>query len=133
MKHLFILAMLISGILICQPMDAEGFGKSKFRKASARQTLIDVVATNSTSVSVNVYIQNQVTGVSYSFVVPPNVSGAVVSQVPKSDDYYRINMSSPTAVKMRFYWAESNGYTTFFSTTNVPLAACESCPRINIE
>jgi hypothetical protein len=95
--------------------------------------LIDVVATNSTSVAVNVHIQNQVTGVSYTFVVPPNVSGAVVSQVPKNEDYYRINMSSPTAVKMRFYWAESNGYTTFFSTANVPLATCESCPRINIE
>ncbi|MGK9117161.1 hypothetical protein [Olivibacter jilunii] len=133
MKHLFILAMLISGILICQPIDAEGFGKAKPRKVSARQTLIDVVATNSTSVSVNVYIQNQVTGVSYSFVVPPNVSGAVVSQVPKSEDYYRINMWSSTAVKMRFYWAESSGPTIAFSTENVPLARCETCPTINIE
>lgn len=133
MKHLFLLVTLISGILICQPMRAAGSTEVRLRNTNTRQTLINVVATNSTSVAVNVHIQNQVTGVSYTFVVPPNVSGEVVSQVPQSDNYYKINMWSSTAVKMRFYWAESNGYTTAFSTENVPLATCESCPRINIE
>jgi|GEM_PF-2040922 len=134
MKHIFILASLISGILICNVTAA---GKSiktgKRVEAKKQTTLINVTASNSTAVQVNVWIQNQVTGVSYSFFIPPNApSGTVVAQVPKSDDYYRILMQAPSAVKMRFYWAESSGPTTDFYTENVPLAGCESCPSIFI-
>ncbi|WP_345230422.1 hypothetical protein [Olivibacter ginsenosidimutans] len=135
MKHIFILASLISGILICNPGKAGSLSKTNSVNlpASQQTNLIDVKANNSTFVEVNVNIQNQVTGTYYSFVVPPNVSNVVVGQVPKSDDYYNILMQASRPVKMRFYWAESSGLTTAFYAENVPLAGCESCPSIWID
>ncbi|MEH6304838.1 hypothetical protein RYH73_04235 [Olivibacter sp. CPCC 100613] len=105
---------------------------NNIEKINKQEDLVSIVGNNSTSIDVNVFLRNAVTGQSYSFVVPAHSSGVVLGELPKSNDYYSINMWSSSAVRMRFYWADSLAPTTNFVAEEVPVASCDSCPTIYI-
>ncbi|MFC6103734.1 hypothetical protein [Olivibacter domesticus] len=127
MKNFNLFICLVFFILTCPTANANNIGK-----ISKQEDLVSIRGNNSTSVNVNVFLRNAVTGQSYSFVVPANSSNVVLGELPKSNDYYDINMWSSTAVRMRFYWADSITATTGLIAEDVPVASCDSCPTIYI-
>jgi len=127
MKNFNLFICLVFFTLTCPAVRA-----NNINKISKQEDLVSIIGNNSTSVNVNVFLRNTVTGQSYSFVVPANSSGVVLGQLSKSNDYYSINMWSSSAVRMRFYWADSLSPTTGFIAEDVPVASCDSCPTIYI-
>ncbi|WP_129718163.1 hypothetical protein [Pedobacter sp. SYP-B3415] len=109
-----------------------GFISAKPTVSSKNLATVNLTASNSTSDGVYAVIQNNASGGSTTYYIPPHTpAGTVLGQLPANGDLYTVSLSSTGgAHDMWVYW-EHQSHVTGLSVTGMALG-CESCARITI-
>lgn len=135
MKKIILLLTAIIGITIVNSgfttIPKHKLATKKVNK-KAKFSTVNLTATNSTSDGVYVTLQNNTSGGSYSFFIPPNTpNGTVLGQIPESGDVYTVGLTSTGgAHNMWVYW-EHKSNVTGLSVSGMAIG-CQACAKIQI-
>ncbi|PST84619.1 hypothetical protein C7T94_00325 [Pedobacter yulinensis] len=93
---------------------------------------VNLTASNSTSDGIYAVIQNNTSGGSTTYYIPPHTpAGTVLGQLPANGDLYTVSLTSAGgAHDMWVYW-EHQSHVTGLRVSGMALG-CESCARITI-
>lgn len=137
-RILSVLTLFLVTICLISPVNSVHANPAKTsklkpaKKIKKVQSTIPLMASNSTVDGVYVVLQNNTSGGSTTYYLPPNTPNPIVlGQLVASSDVYTVRLTSTGgAHDMWVYW-EHRSHVTGLSVSGMSIA-CSSCARITI-